>query len=299
MKIDKKKKNQIKSFLYVTLGVAISSFAFSFFLNPYSIVIGGVSGIGVIFKEMTGGYDPSYIMLGINIFLLLISLFLISKEFFIKTVYGALAFPVFVWIFNKIYTVLLNYIPSIRPDDPDMMLIILFSSIIMGYGLGLAVKYGGSTGGTEIPQKIMYEKMHLPYSLSLYIIDGTVVILGFFLLKQDISFILYEIVFIILSGYVMDTVVFSGFNKRCVNIISNKCNEIRDVLLNDFSRGVTSIKVVGEFSQNEKKMIVCLLSTIEYYKLRKIIEEIDPQAFFYCTRASEVRGEGFTYESKD
>ena len=168
----------------------------------------------------------------------------------------------------------------------------------MGLGLGLAMKYDGSTGGTEVAQKIMYEKAHLPYSLSLYLFDGAVIVIGFFILGQPIHVLLYEIIFVYLCGVVMDMMIFSGFNKRAVHIISDKADEIKSVLLDEYERGVTSINVIGEYSQKNKKMIVCLLSSLEYNKLRDRIEKIDPTAFFYCMRASEVRGEGFSYASK-
>ena len=94
----------------------------------------------------------------------------------------------------------------------------------------------------------------------------------------------------------IDLVVFSGFNKRAVYIISNKNDEIKRVILEDFERGLSSIKVIGEYSKTNREMLVCLLSTTEYIKLRSIIEAIDPTAFYFVVRASEVRGEGFSYD---
>lgn len=283
-------KKKIKEWLNLTLGVAISSFAFSFFLNPYNIVIGGVSGLGVIFKGLFG-YEPALIIFLINFGLLVIGFLTIGKEFLLKTAYGSITFAGFVWLFDVIFEAL-----QWGQYTDDLLLIIIFSSIIMGYGLGIVVKHGGSTGGTEIPQRVFYKYFHIPFSVSLYIIDGVVVTLGFFLLNQSVDIILYEIIFMAVCGVVMDTVIFSGFNKRAVYIISEKTAEIKEHLINDFARGVTGIRVVGEYSEKERKMLMCVLSTMEYYKLRDYIEKIDSTAFFYTVRANEVRGEGFTYE---
>lgn len=290
-------KEKLKNIGILTFGVMLSSFAFSFFLNPVNLVIGGVSGIGVIVKDLWG-FDPSLAMLLVNILLLILSLILVGKEFFIKTLYGALTYPLFSLVFDKLYLLLANNVEAFNVVNLDMMLTILFSSIIMGYGLGLVVKAGGSTGGTEIGQKIFNKAFHFPFSLSLYLIDGTIIILGFFLLGQHLEIVLFEIIFMVVCGFMMDTVIFSGFNKRAVYIISDKCDEIKNILLNDFSRGVTSVKVIGEYSGQDKKMIFCLMSSMEYMKLRNLIEEIDPKAFYYCMRANEVRGEGFSYESE-
>lgn len=283
-------KKKVFEFLYLTCGVAIASFAFSFFLNPNNIVIGGTSGISIIIKDLTGGYDPATIILFLNLGLLIVGLIFLGKDFFFKTAYGSLMFPVFIWIFNKIYDFL-----GIDFSQMDIILVIVFSSIIMGIGLGIVVKNGGTTGGTDIPQRIFFKYFHLPYSISLYMIDGTIIFLGFILMKQEVDLILYEIIFMYVCGVTMDMVVFSGFNKRAVYIISEKNNQIKEELLVNFSRGVTSIKVIGEYSQNEKQMLLCVLSTLEYYKLRDFIEKIDANAFFYVVRASEVRGEGFSY----
>ena len=293
----KEVKEKIKSFGILTLGVMLASFAFSFFLNPVNLVIGGVSGIGIIIKDVWG-FEPSLAMLLVNLGLLLVSLILVGKDFFIKTIYGALTYPIFSFIFDHLYLFLTNNIEMFDIASLDMMLIIIFSSIIMGYGLGLVVKAGGSTGGTEIGQKILNRTCHFPFSLSLYLIDGTIIFLGFIIMKQSLEIILFEVVFMVVCGFIMDTTIFSGFNKRAVYVISDKCEEIKEVLLKDFARGVTSIKVIGEYSKQDKKMIFCLMSSMEYMKLRNLIEEIDPKAFYYCMRASEVRGEGFSYESE-
>lgn len=284
-------KQKILEWLYITIGVAISSFAFSFFLNPRNIVIGGVSGIGVIIKGVFGT-DPALVILLINFALVLFGLLTIGKDFFIKTVYGSLMFPIFIKLFDYIY-IKASVDASIQ--NLDMVLITLFSSLIMGAGLGIVVKHGGTTGGTEIPQKILFKYLHIPFSMSLYFLDGAVILTGLFV-TGDLSITLYAIIFTYLSGFVMDTVIFSGFNKRAVYIISSKNEEIKHELLVNFERGVTGIKVVGEYSKSEKKMLVCVLSTIEYYKLREIIEHYDKTAFYYAVRASEVRGEGFSYD---
>ncbi len=293
----KKHKKFIKTYLNMTLGVMLVAFGFAFFVEPIALDIGGASGLGVIIHEVFG-MNTAVAILIINSILLVISLFLIGKKFFFNTIYGALTYPLFDYLFSKIYEFILNHFPEIDIKGLDLVIIVLFSSVIMGYGLGIVVKNGGSTGGTEIPQKLMHKFFHMSFSVSLYLIDGLIIIGGFFAMHQKLDVLLYEIIFVIVCGVVMDTTIFDGFNKRSVYIISDNCEEITKVLINEFARGVTGFKVIGEYSKTDKKMICCLLSSYEYNKLRDIIEKIDPKAFFFCMRASEVRGEGFTYESE-
>lgn len=282
-------KEALLEFAYITLGIMIMSFAFSFFLVPMDVIIGGVSGLSIILRKWFD-FDPALIVLILNMILLFFGLLFIGKNFFIKTVYGSLAFPLFIALFSMLAKLTEFYLD-------DYFLIVIFSSILSGIGLGLVIKYGGTTGGTEIPQKIMAKYLHIPFSASLYILDGAVIFLGF-LAFQDVVKVLYAIIFVFITGFVIDLVVFSGFNKRAVYIISKQSEEIKQKLLYELNRGATNIIVSGAYTNNEQNMLVCVLSSREYFKLRTLIEHIDPNAFYYMVRASEVRGEGFTYEKK-
>lgn len=286
-------RKKILEWVYITFGVAISAFAFSFFLNPRNIVIGGVSGLGIILKNIIPGFDPAIAILILNIGLLFLGLFSLGKDFFIKTAYGSITFPVFIFLFDRLYDLLEM---DLEIQTMDMILIIFFASMIMGAGLGIVVKYGGTTGGTEVIQKIFFKYLHMPFSTSLYLLDGVVLIAGLIFKVTSLSVFLYAIIFTYLNGVIMDTVIFSGFNRRAVYIISNRNEDIKRHILDDFERGLTSIKVVGEYSKNDREMLICVMSSNEYYKLRAIIDQLDPTAFYYAVRASEVRGEGFTYD---
>ena len=288
-------KEHLKDWSLVTLGNLLVAFSFSFFLDPNNLVIGGTTGLATILRELFS-IDPSITAFVINTALLIVGLFLLGKEFFIKTVYSTLVFPVMIKLLNLLYNLIT---PKGEVLISDPMLVILFSSLILGIGIGLVLRQGGTTGGTEVGQKILFKYMHIPFSVSLFLIDGVIILLGALLIKEegqfmDFHMVLYAVIFAYISGLVMDQIVFSGFNSRAVNIISDKNEEIKQRILNDFERGVTEVKVVGGYTNNDKTKLVCLLSSNEFYKLKGIIHEIDPNAFFYVVRASEVSGEGFT-----
>lgn len=294
--MDKEKlfaKKKISEFLYITLGVAIASFAFSFFLNPKNLVIGGVSGVGIILKNLINGFDPAITILVVNIILLIIGLFLLGKDFLIKTVYGSIIFPLFIYIFELVYKAF-NFEAQIL--NLDMVLIVLFASVLSGIGLGIVLKFGGTTGGTEVVQKIFFKYFHTSFSTSLYILDGAVILAGILLGVTTLDSFLYAIIFTFLAGLVIDSVVYSGFNRRAVYIISKNNDEIKKHILDDFERGLTTIKVIGEYTKNEQEMLLCVLNSNEYNKLKTIINRVDENAFFFVVRANEVSGEGFTYD---
>lgn len=291
-------KKFFKEYAYITLGVFLVALSFSFFLDPYDLVIGGVSGIAIILEQYM---DTSLVILLINGALLVLGFFLLGKEFFVKTAYGSLMFPIIIYPLNLLYGVLveMNH-GELLISNEEMLLITLFGALIMGLGLGIAIKHGGTTGGTEIAQNICYKYFRMPYSLSLFLFDGIIVLIGFLALKSpegkyQFTFLLYAIIFIYISGLVTDQIVFRGFNKRAVYIISEQNDAIKKRILEDFERGVTQVQVVGGYTGKDRSKLVCVLSTSQFYKLKMIINDIDPKAFYYVVRASEVGGEGFTY----
>ena len=293
-----KKKEFILKYFLMTIGVMLVAFSFSFFLDPYNLVIGGVGGIAIIFKPYM---DTSLMILIINVGLLILALVLLGKSSCINSIYGSLVFPLFTKIFNLLYEWLkeLNGGTNLISEE-NMLLITIFGAIVMGVGLGMVVKHGGTTGGTEIPQNIVLKYWKIPYSVSLFMFDGTIVLLGFLFVrgadgKLQYDALLYAVIFIYLSGIVMDQIVFRGFNKRAVSIISDHNEEIKEKILYEFNRGVTIVNAVGGYTGEKRTKLICVLTSSQFYKLKAIINEIDPHAFYYTVRANEVGGEGFTY----
>lgn len=289
------KKKKIYEFIRINVGIMLMAFAYSFFLDPNKLVMGGVLGLGTIIKVITT--FPSYLsILLLNIILLLIGLIVLGKEFFFKTLYGSLALPFFIYLLNLLYGLINN---GVDPLISDKILVILFSALMMGIGLGMVMKEGATTGGMDILQKIANKYLHLPYSVSLFLFDGIIILIGCFITKDEGAFfnfhlLLYAIIYIYISGVVMDQIVFSGFRSRAVHIISDKSDAIKERIFKDFGRGVTEIPAVGGYTGEAKTKLICVLSGYEFYKLKAIINEIDPKAFYYVVRTNEVSGEGFS-----
>ena len=294
------KKRKIKDFISLNIGVLLSSIAFVFVMTPNNAVYGGVQGISVIFNGLFPGVvRASYILLILNTFFLILGLLFVGKEFFFKTVYCSIAGFAYAWLLELFMTsdVLKSCIEIFNSNG---FLVVFFSAVLMGAGLGLAMKAGASTGGVDILQAIFYKYLKMPYGKSLIIIDGTIVLIGSLLLHSGthlIENVLYALVMILVSGFVMDSIVFSGFNVRSMNIITNKPEEVKKYILEKLSRGVTEINAIGGYTGENRKMLVCVLSSREYFVLKDIIQNVDSTAFIYATRASEVHGEGFSYDS--
>ena len=290
-------RQKIKEFILINIGIFLVALSFTLFLDKNNLIFGGVGGLGVILKNIFGEKIPtSLIMLIINLVLLLFSLIFLGKSFFIKTIYGSIMYPIYALILELVIPD--SFYPNIQGE---FLIFVIAAAIIMGLGLGLAMRYGSSTGGIDILQTILLRYFKVPLSASLIILDGLImlggVISGYGPL-DPIHLILYGIAYIVISGYVMDNIVFGGFNVRAAYVVTTKYEEIKQAVFSKLDRGITEIYTRGGYSQTDKITLLCVLSNREYYYLRSIALEIDPNAFIFVTKASEVHGEGFTYERK-
>lgn len=301
-------KRNLKEFFFINIGVLLMAAAYSFLLDPNNIVIGGVGGIATILKDVTGISSSLFILI-LNGVLLIVALIFVDRSFFLKTIYASLIYPVYSYLCELLYTNFLSgSLPNIlkfQADNPTLdtniasagayLVVVIFGAVITGFGLGLAIRNGSSTGGVDIIQKILLKYCKIPFSISLIIIDGTIVCAsGIYF--HNAFVILYGAIFIFVSGYVMDSIIFSGFNARCVNIVTTKPEEIKEQIFKILGRGITIVAAKGGYTGNDKTILVCVMHNQEFYKMKEIIRNIDEKAFIYITRASEVHGEGFSPE---
>ena len=330
MKKIKITKKHIKDFLTINLGVFLMAMAYSILIDRNKLVIGGVGGIATILSNAITGLkiNSSFIILIINVVLLLIALIFVGKKFFLKTLYTSLIYPVYynVMIGSLLHDIGKLAIPNeilkkessltkeelaIKLSDIALgqnaanaimagsyLLVRISGAVISGFGLGLALKKGASTGGVDIIQQILLDRFKIPFSISLLMIDGTIVTVAAIYFK-DFFMILYGFLFIYLSGVVLDAIVFSGFNSRAVYIITSDPEAVKNKIYSVLERGVTEIYSRGGYRQEDKKMLVCVMSNNEFYKMKTLILEIDKRAFIFVARVSEVHGEGFTYDSPE
>jgi len=182
--------------------------------------------------------------------------------------------------------------PTFSPND--MLLVALYAGGLIGLGFAIVVRYGGTTGGTDIPIKILKKNTRLSLATSVYIIDGSVILIGALTSQNGIGtgFIdaLYALVIVILSGKVSDTFLMGLEGRKAVNIVTSKPKEIKEAVFARFSRGMTEMKVQGGYTQSDKSMLVMVIQNSEYIFIRNIVTTTDPEAFVYVTPASEING---------
>ena len=299
---------KLKSFLFINIGLIGLAISFSFFLSSYGLVTGGIGGIAInvinILKKCNVVIDESLytlleflIMIFVNVSLLIVSFFLVGKDFFFKTLYCSIAYPVYSFLFGQFASLIkfTELLPIENDNIGGMLIIVLFSALLSGVSIGLAIKYGASTGGIDIIEKIMLKYFNVPYSVTLFVCDGITIVVASFL-QVNLLPIFYGAIYVFLMGKMIDSVVFGGFRSYSVTIITSKCEEVKNFILVHVRRGLTIVDAEGGYTGKDLKMIVCIMSSNEVSFIRGNIKQLDENAFMYITQTSEVSGIGFTKE---
>jgi uncharacterized membrane-anchored protein YitT (DUF2179 family) len=265
--------------LLITLGAILMSVGLEIFLVPNNVIDGGITGISIMLSYITGW------KLGIFIFILNLPFFFlgykqIGKTFAISTLYGI--------IILSIATTILHPVPAFTQD---ILLATVFGGIILGIGIGIVIRYGGSLDGTEI-LAILFNKK-LPFSVGEIIMFFNLFILGSagFVFSWDRA--MYSLIAYFVAYKTIDITVTGLDESKSVWIISDNAKQIGDAIMNRLGRGVTYLNGEGAYSGDDKKVIFCVINRLEEAKLKEIVTENDENAFLAVADIAEVRGGRF------
>ncbi|WP_409301085.1 YitT family protein [Peribacillus sp. SCS-155] len=269
----------IQRALLITLGAMLMGVGLEIFLVPNKVIDGGITGISIMLSYLSG------FPLGFFIFLLNLPFFFIGykqigKTFAISTIYGI--------IILSITTTLLHPVPALTQD---ILLATIFGGILLGVGIGVVIRYGGSLDGTEILAILANKR--LPFS-----VGEIVMFFNFFILSLS-GFVfswdraMYSILAYFAAYKTIDITIAGLDESKSVWIISDEYQQIGDAIINRLGRGVTYLSGEGAFSGDDKKIIFCVITRLEESKLKEIVSENDPSAFLAIADIAEVRGGRF------
>lgn len=295
--MDKKKvKKFIKQYSLIALGTLILDIGFYFFLNPAKIVSGGMLGIATIIEpylKMIGEwFTPSIFLYIVNFICLILAIFFVGKDFFFKTIFATILLPTFLFIFEKTMDPLYFY--NTITNGHQTVICLVCGALLYGVGLGIAIKYNGSTGGMDVIQKMISKFFKVPLSSAIYVSDGIVVFVSGFMFNPfgyNIEMFICGIVCVIVVAYIVDFIALSLRPRRTLYVITHNPNEIKELIYKNLDRGVTFSDVIGGFTGDRMTMVICTMDKNEAYKMTNEIVKIDPHAFTFVTSCKEVRGE--------
>ena len=268
------------AYIQIIIGCFLGGAAYPLFLTPNHIAPGGLTGIAVILNYLLN-LPVGTVSLLLNVPLFIAGYRTMGRTFAFRSL-----------IATMLFSLLIDVLP-LRPVTEDPLLSTLFGGVLLGLGLGLILRGGSTTGGTDMLAKIVHRHMQfISTATFLFAFDFLVVTAsGVFMGTTEA---LYALINIYVTSRVIDGVMmgFSG-NKACL-IISSSWESIMQRIMKEMDRGITLLSARGGYTGEERPTIYCVISRVEIMALKRIVREEDENAFMTIMDAHEAIGDGFS-----
>lgn len=267
-------------YLVLLASLFLSAIIFNLLLYPTNLVTGGMNGLAIIINHITD-IDSALIILIGSVLLLGLSYVFLGLNQVTASLVATITYPFFISITEPLTKLIVI-------DTSDLILISILIGILLGITNGLMYKVGFSNGGLNIISQILYKYFHISLSKSTMIINFIVVLIGG--IYFGFNMMLYAFIIIYLSSAVIDKVLLGISSNKAFYINTYKDKEVKDYLIKELNHTVTIFDVKGGFLKKKRSVLLAVIPTREYFKLKEGIYQIDPQAFFVVTDAYEVKG---------
>ena len=276
---DKVHLDRIRHYMLIVLGSFIGALAYPLYLVPNLIAPGGVTGIAtVLFYLFTWPVGLTSLLLNVPLFI--IGYRSMGRVFVFRTLIATLLFSVLIDLLR---------FPSMTSDP---LLASIFGGIFLGTGLGLILRGGATTGGTDLLARVVHRRFSaISVGIILLAFDCLVILLAGS--TMSVEHAMYSMISVFVSSKVLDTVLAGlGTDKACY-VITRNPQSMTNRLLHELARGVTIIHAIGAYSNQELSMLLCVVGRMEISRLKAIVNDEDPHAFVFITDTHETLGEGF------
>ena len=267
----------------ILLGNTIYALGVLLFIVPNGLITGGSTGLAIAANNVFGISIPLFVSV-FNIFMFILGLVILGKEFALTTLISTFYFPFILGVLENT----IGY--TMMTSDP--LLSALFGGVMIGCAIGIVIKCHGSTGGMDIPPLVLNKKFHLPVSATMYAFDFVILLMQ--VLYTDKEMVLYGIVLVATYTIVLDKVLVFGDAQTQVMIVSKEYEKINHMIHQNLDRGSTLLHSTTGYKKNEYPTIMSVVSNRELPVLNNLVLEIDPDAFMVISKVNEVKGRGFT-----
>jgi len=279
---------EVQRAIFLVAGTLISAFAFSVFQAPYDIAAGGVSGIGLIIAPFTGWSVSTFYFIA-NIPLLLLGFFYLGRwRFLLSTVMAVLLFSLGVELCDR-------YLPSYLDQWPltdNILLSAIYAGLVGGIGGGLVYAAGATLGGTGIPGRIIQIKTGIPLSQVYLFVDGVIIVAAGVVFGWEVA--LYAMLTLLLSGLATDYALEGPSRARTALVITQSPQEMIAAFDRELGRGASYWSITGGYTGEARTVVMCVIYRPQVNELKRIVNEVDPQAFVSIGMTQQVIGMGFT-----
>ena len=274
-----KNKHWIREFLIISAGTLVVAAAVYFFMLPSHVSVGSGAALAMILSNFIP-LPVSAITFALNVFLLIIGFLLVGPEFGGKTVYCALLMPVYMAVFEKLFS-------NFQSITQDPLLDVICYILVVGVGLAVLFSCNASSGGLDIVAKIMNKFLHMEVGRAMSI-SGMAVALAS-ALCYDSKTVVLSVLGTFFGGMVVDHFIFGLNIKRRVCIISPKVDEIVHYILYDLHSGASLNHTIGAYENVVRKEIITIVDKQEFRALMAYVRQVDPKAFVTVYSVNEIR----------
>lgn len=273
-------RNIALAYAQILAGCLLGAAAYPAFLVPNNIAPGGLTGVATILNYIFG-LPVGTVTLVMNVPLFLIGYRSMGKVFAFRSLAATVLF-----------SLLIDILP-IRPISRDPLLGTLFGGVLLGIGLGLILRGGATTGGTDMIARMVHRRFpFVTVGMFLFALDCVVVLGAAVAIGTEQA--LYAFISIYASSKVIDAVMMGfGGNKACF-IMTDKWESVTQRLMKETGRGVTHLDARGAYTGKERPVVLCVAARQEIMSVKRIVQEEDEKAFMFITDAHEALGEGFS-----
>ncbi len=278
------KNKETKTKIYKLLGLIFGAFLlainYNLFLLPHNLVIGGTSGLSIIFQDYI---DPTIFINFATIILLLIGYLCLGKEYTKKTIIGSLLFLLFVSLTK-------NWCAAIAPkmNIDEFIVTVILVGILYGVSNGIIFKTGYTTGGTDVIVQLLTKYLKIPEGKSSTYTNAVIIILGG--LSFGIARVIYAFFVLYISSYLIDKIIIGISDSKAFYIYTNEGSKIKDIILETFKTGYTLLPTLGGYSHEKGELIMCVVNSRDYYQFKELVLKIDPNAFVMINDCYDVNG---------
>ena len=276
-------KKKIEKVLIMILGNAVLALGTAAFVVPNGLISGGVTGIGLILEHFFSLPVDVGVFVG-DAVLFLLGAAVMGKAFAATIILSTIVYPTFFSLFGKI--------PFLTSLTDDKLMAAIYAGLLMGAGIGLVIKVGGSTGGMDIPPIILHKLFGLSIPVMIYVGDTALLLIQ--AIYSSTEQVLYGILVVLLSSIVMDKVLIMGQKQTQVVVISPQYEKINQMIHQQMDRGSTLLHATTGLEKSDQKVVMTVISNRQLAHLNELILQIDPQAFVVASEVNEVKGRGFT-----
>ena len=269
----------------ILAGNILLGFAVAAFILPSGVIMGGATGVGIVLARFIP-LDTATIVLCVNLMALALGWAVLGWRFVVATIASSLLYPIFLGAAQRI--------PGIDQLTADPLLAALLGGGLVGIAVGLVMRVGSSTGGTDVVNLVLHKWTHIPVSAAVYLTD--IVIMGAQALFSDPEQILYGVVLLVVETIALDRVMLLGQSQIQLFVVSSQYEKLRQKCLTELQAGTTMVYIETGRTRTLQRGVLCVIPPRKLYAAQALIQSVDPHAFLTITQIKEVRGQGFSSE---